>query len=1089
MNQQNTYRLSFLFLITLLTCGVINVHAQVSPQNFEYPHNHLPWFTIQSNHFLIHFQEGSEEIARVSAAIADDVYEPITELYQFKPENKISIVLRDREDYANGAAFFFDDKIEIWIPPLDTPLRGTHDWLENVIAHEFTHMIQLGASMKRSKNIPAIYLQWLAYEDVRRPDVLYGFPRGIITHPFSTVAIPAWFAEGAAQFQKKGWERDFWDSHRDMILRSALLGDNHHTFHEMGVFTSKNSLERELIYNMGFAFTAHLAGQFGEDVLMQLSQKAADGSHSNFSRVIESVLGKSGEELFNEWISLKRSGYVAQLGQKEITRTVTVEKKGFFNFYPQWSSDGERFAYLSNRGRDSGNTSLIINDNGEIMELENQSRESNFTQGEQYQISHGFSSNASLDLISSRFSFSPDGSKIIFSKREKNRYGEFYNDLYLYDIANRKSKQLTFDKRLQDPAWSESADIIAAIQLKNGTQNLVIIDPETASIETLTDFQDRETIFSPIWHPGREIIYFSAAKGTSRNLYSYDLSTARMHTILEDRFVDFRDPWVDSVGKYLYFSADPNGIFNIYRLNLTNHQMEKMTEVHGGAFMPFVHEGELYFSGYGPDGYKIAKTELKNAHFELNPAWQSDESQLTSINERSVDEDTAEKFSIEPYQETSTGLAVYPVVRFDNYTQLNGGNGALIRSGKFGSLTQNLWRDLKVGAYFSIRDVTENLAIFAGALMGPGSRLADSFSGYFSPARINHLDRDLFLIADYRGLPFIKRSWSPTLSIELYNMKRNVKNGLEIEEFACTSCLPQSRFIDTRYSIWEANLFLRSKINRWNLLELGVSYSPYTVSSDGFFSEEYREFIPGSTSEYFKGTTLSATWYTEAIKPTRHSDIAPEGVKASLGYKYQPGRLLDRFEVEDGTLSPAYNQTQNHSLELISALGFPLMGQSTGLITSRAFAYLNSPEDYFYLDYNGGLSGLRSYPFFAVGGQRTAFLRTSFITPLIQEIYTQIGPYTLDKLYAHLYAETGNGWGGPLDIGNQLKSGIGAELRFAFNNAYLFPMKFFLNTSYGLNRFEVTLPSEFVTTSESNRIRYGNELLFYFGLTFDFDVL
>jgi len=329
----------------------------------------------------------------------------------------------------------------------------------------------------------------------------------------------------------------------------------------------------------------------------------------------------------------------------------------------------------------------------------------------------------------------------------------------------------------------------------------------------------------------------------------------------------------------------------------------------------------------------------------------------------------------------------------------------------------------------------------------------------------------------------------PPISVELYNLKRNVRDGITIEEFACTSCLPSERSIDIRYSIWEANLFLRSKLNRWSLLELGASYSPYSVSTEGFFSNEFNEFIPGSTSEYFRGSTFSASYIAELTEPTRHFDIAPIGLKGSFTYRFQPGRLLQEFEIEDGILSPVYSRDLNHSLELKSRYGFNIRGESTAMITARGFTYLNRPDQFFYLDYTGGLVGMRSYPYFAIGGQTTAFARTSWLTPIYENMNRQIGAYTLDKIFGHLYFETGNGWGGPLDIGNRLKSGVGAELRFAFNSYYLFPMKFFMNGTYGLNRFDVTLPSQFITPESGNTVRYGRDFLFYFGLTFDFDLL
>ena len=76
-----------------------------------------------------------------------------------------------------------------------------------------------------------------------------------------------------------------------------------------------------------------------------------------------------------------------------------------------------------------------------------------------------------------------------------------------------------------------------------------------------------------------------------------------------------------------------------------------------------------------------------------------------------------------------------------------------------------------------------------------------------------------------------------------------------------------------------------------------------------------------------------------------------------------------------------------------------------------------------------------------------------------------------------------------LTTGNNLKSGIGAELRLASSGYYLFPLKFFLSASYGFNDFSVTLPDAFQTGTDSNRVRYGKEILIHFGLTFDFELL
>lgn len=1087
--------------------------AQISPSDIEFSYNHLPWYTIEGEHFFIHYQEGSETTAGVASLIAQEIYTPITELYEYEPGRKVSIVLRDREDYSNGAAYFFDDKIDIWIPPLDTPLRGTHQWLRNVITHEFTHIVQMGASMKRPPIIQSIYFQWLSYEDVRRPDVLYGSPNGIITHPFSTASIPAWFSEGTAQYMRENIYYDYWDSHRDMILRMNILYNNTLDFVEMGHFSSKTSIERETVYNQGFDFVSYLADRFGEKTIAELAWESSEGS-DNFGTVMEAVTGVPGKELYEEWIRDRKEKYVKQVEGIEPGEIVTIEKRGFMNFYPQYDPNEKIFAYLTNRERDYGTTQLLIQTPDSTLEVDEFTNPMLDNSTQNHSLGIYDQSGLAIDFVGNRFSFSPDGKKIVYSKTATNKVGEQYHDIYIFEIDSLKNRKITKDARIQDPSWHPSDSLIAAVQLKQGTQNIVFLEPGGNEIKRLTNFTKGETVYTPVWSPEGDKIYFSSADLNNRNLYEIDVESGEITPLFRDERTDFRDPWMDAEGDFLYFSSDANGIFNIYRKRTDQNSIQKITNVYGGAFMPFASKDSLFFSEYKASGYKISAIplpEFRKTH-QINDLVQTERDQslsgiaaydnvrdLSLIHDSLKASNTEQKIVIDetslsdtdfiwrPYSQTTTGLSIIPVVRFDNYSKLKGSNIRLIGDGKFGDVGKNLIRDFKAGAYFTSREVTERLSIFGGAMFGWGSLEAESFSDFISPNRLNNLDRDMFIIIDQRGIPFIKRSWSPTISLEVYNLKRNVRDGISIEEFPCTSCFPIQKSIDIRYNVWEANLFLRSKLNQWSLFELGASYSPYSVATDGFFSDEYNEFIPGSTTEYFKGASYSASYYVDTRVPSRHTDIATEGAMATTTFRVENGRLLQEFEIEDGSLSPVYSKKTNYSIELKNQFGGSLGDKFHTMLTTRIFSYFNEQEDYFYLDYVGGLTGMRSYPYFAIGGQRTAWGRLSLLTPIKRDINKQIGAYSLDKLYAHLFFEAGNGWGGPLDIGTNIKTGIGTELRFALNSYYLFPLKFFISTTYGFSRFNVTLPDQFISTSSENSLNYGKELLIYFGLTFDFN--
>jgi len=1095
--------------------------AQLSPSQYNYPHNHLPWYSIETQHFNIFFQEGNSQSAEITAHITEAIYPGITSLYHYEPDTKTNIVLKDRADYSNGATYFFDNQIDIWVPTLNTPLRGTHDWFWDVITHEFTHIVQLQAAMKRKRTIPAIYLQWLSYSDVRRPDVLYGYPKGILSYPLASLNVPAWLAEGVAQYQRSNYEYDYWDSHRDMLLRTAILSDDPLGFEEMGSFASKNSLQREQIYNQGFAFTTFLTKKYGEQILPAITEEL--GKHGVFTvdKAIANATSTSGKRLFDEFIRESKAEYNKAMNNLELTKTHLVEQLGFLNFYPKVSKNGNALAYLSNKDSKAGNIQLFIH------------RKNNASMAVQsVDLGHLIPSYAAgqnqayqdtgIKNIRSDYAFSPNGKKITFSRQKLNKYGEQYNDLFVYDINTHAEKRLTHSQRLTSPVWHPSEPVLAAVKQTGNSTNLIRLNLKTGQTKQLTYFQKGQQVYTPTWNTSGDAIYFAYSDLDKRDIYKLDYQSSDVEPILQDSSISYRDPFIDSAGAFLYYSADPDGIFNIYRVPLGNAHLhpQKLTSVPGGAFMPAVNSDTLYFAEYKDGGYKISSINLpvsrqtdvsgnynrsplsnfklantgkkRGYRFNINPLKPTELDSLSPDDSLQLNlsmPDHQSKPVLHPYKNTYTDFSFYPVIRFDNYSQKFGRNGHLLTAGRIGDLGKNLLRDMKLGTYFSSRDVTGKLSIYGGAMFGLASEPSSGIGNFFSPARLTNLDRDLFLSTEYRGLPFITERWSPTISIELTNLRRNVSNGLSIEEFPCTSCLPDTTHADIAYNIWEANLYLRSKINENNLVELGIGYSPYRVQTNGFYSKELQQFIPASSSEYFKGTTMTAAYVYEDYIPYPDADVAPVGLRASLRYKYEPNELLDDYEIKDGILSPVFKTSRNHSVEATLQYGYATGPHSSVDLYTRGFSYLNAPDDYFYLDYIGGFTGMRSYPYFAIGGNTTAMLQLSYTFPILRNLNRQIGRYTLDKLFLRIFTETGNGWGGPLKIGNHLKTGLGTELRFAFNSYYLFPLKLFVSGSYGFNKFDVTLPDAFITGSSNGHITYGREFLVHFGLTFDFNIL
>ena len=249
------------FLNTIMICSL---YSQV-----QYNHPELDWQSFETKNFRIHFYSQTESSARRGAVIAEEIFDPITSLYKYKPYDKTDIVFTDTDDISNGAAYFYDNKIVIWTSPLDFPLRGSHRWLQNVITHEFAHIISIQVSQKFGNSVPGGYLQWIGYEKEKRADVLYGYPNVLISYPIPGTSVPPWLAEGTAQFMYSGADWDYWDTTRDMILRDQVLSDDILSWNEINTF-GKSGIGNESVYNSGFAFSKFIASSYGDTSLREI---------------------------------------------------------------------------------------------------------------------------------------------------------------------------------------------------------------------------------------------------------------------------------------------------------------------------------------------------------------------------------------------------------------------------------------------------------------------------------------------------------------------------------------------------------------------------------------------------------------------------------------------------------------------------------------------------------------------------------------------------------------------------------------------------------------------------------------------------
>ncbi len=245
--------------------------------------------------------------------------------------------------------------------------------------------------------------------------------------------------------------------------------------------------------------------------------------------------------------------------------------------------------------------------------------------------------------------------------------------------------------------------------------------------------------------------------------------------------------------------------------------------------------------------------------------------------------------SVDGYRPVFTSMSFLPVLRLDKYVSSKRSRTDVRIKDR--TRAETLWRNTKLGFYAATREVLGGLSFFGGVLIGPGSGDANSFGDFLSPSSLLDLERDVFHPSRLRQGAAVYRykRWAPQFSAQLFNVRRNVENGLSIEEFPCTSCYPDTTLADLAYTIsGKSTIMAKSKIARWLMLDAGYRYSPYRVTTKRFFSKELNQGIPPSSSRYYHiGRAFHSRLVFESLfSAPRHecrSSRAPRGVIARAG--------------------------------------------------------------------------------------------------------------------------------------------------------------------------------------------------------------
>jgi WD40 repeat protein len=560
----------------------------------------MKMFSVETPHFRIHFPASCEHLTGRVASKLEELYGIYKNTYGISLPPKTDVVILD-SDIGNGWSLAQTKTITINTVDFDFNMRGSHDWFDDVITHEYAHGVSIWASLKTESPVSDVRLGFFSHPNQsERLETFHIIPKSILPH---------WFSEGIAQYESTLHGADTWDAHRDMILRTLTLSGNLLSWDQMQVFTGRGD-DYEKTYNHGFSLVMYIKETYGYDKVVSLLYESAKFPRLDFDGAIKSVLGISGRRLYKDWKQSLEQHYKSQvdsLGKQVFGKK--INKSGYVNFQPFFSPDGKCVYHLSSGKSAYGRTFLTltpVDTTVDTTKIKNP-----------------------LMRIGGMYDIDGSRKKILFtssrdkeSKRPSRHGGEPTRDLFIDTlpdglkkpfalIPKKTEKRLTTRQSIFNAAFSPTGNVIAAARRVVDHFELVLIDTTGKNAPKLLypSKKGESTIgyiYSIDWSPDGKTIAFSYFDKKNRNVALYDTASGTCEVLFNTGH-DERDPQFSPDGKHLYFASDRTGIFNIYRYNISSKSVEKVTNVSGGAFVPSVSPDgkKLVYTGYDNDGHSI----------------------------------------------------------------------------------------------------------------------------------------------------------------------------------------------------------------------------------------------------------------------------------------------------------------------------------------------------------------------------------------------------------------------------------------------------------------------------------------------------
>jgi Tol biopolymer transport system component len=534
------------------------------------------WSFIQTSNFDIYFYGGGEELANMTASVAEKALENISSVLNWRMRKRITLIIYNSHadfqqtnvtlDYLSEGILGFT---ELFKNRAVVPFDGSNHDFWHTVRHELVHVVV--------------------------NDMIYGGNVQSIISGRVRINIPLWMNEGLAEYISMGW-----DTNADMILRDIATSSDIPTIEQLDYY---------LAYKGGQSVYRFLGEKYSIEKVGEIWSEIK--GRKSVEKGFKSAIGLDLKELTEEWHKWVRREYWPDVGDRDeledIAIRLTNHKKirNYFNTGPAISPNGTSVAMMSDRNGYADVYLISIIDGKIIKKLASGQKTPELEE---------------LKWLNPRLSWSPDGSKVVFAVKSGST-----DALIVLDVKTGLRQRYIFEnlEEIFTADWSPDGKQIAFIGLRDNRSDLYTYHLESGELLQLTE--DIYSDFEPHWSSDNQGIYYASQRGRTQDdaqiekfidldqinyhqtdIFYYDLKIGSVRRITDTPWNENYPTRVFAENKLLY-TSDAQGVSNLYLMDLDTGESRAITNVLTGVFQPSLarDNSRLVFAGYADNGWDI----------------------------------------------------------------------------------------------------------------------------------------------------------------------------------------------------------------------------------------------------------------------------------------------------------------------------------------------------------------------------------------------------------------------------------------------------------------------------------------------------